>query len=86
MDTRQVIIQVEDTGLGIPADQLEHIFERFGRYQGSTQNRRQHSTGLGLTFCRLVVEAHGGSIGVSSEVGSGTTFRVILPIADTITD
>jgi signal transduction histidine kinase len=77
--SRQVIIEVEDTGSGIPADQLEHIFERFGRYQRSTPNDRQTSTGLGLTFCRLVVEAHGGSMSVSSVVGSGTTFRVMLP-------
>jgi signal transduction histidine kinase len=76
---RQVIIEVEDNGSGIPADQLEHIFERFGRYQGSTPNGRQTSTGLGLTFCRLVVEAHGGGMSVSSVVGSGTTFRVVLP-------
>jgi signal transduction histidine kinase len=77
--TRQVIIEVEDTGPGIPADQLEHIFERFGRSQGSTPNGRQTSTGLGLTFCRLVVEAHGGSISVASVVGTGTIFRVMLP-------
>ncbi len=77
--SRQVIIEVEDNGSGIPDDQLEHIFERFGRYQGSAPNRRQTSTGLGLTFCRLVVEAHGGSLSVSSVVGSGTTFRIMLP-------
>src|SRR6266540_1354108 len=77
--SRQVIIEVEDNGSGIPDDQLEHIFERFGRYQGSAPNRRQTSTGLGLTFCRLVVEAHGGFLSVSSVVGSGTTFRIMLP-------
>jgi len=77
--SRQVVIEVEDNGSGIPAEQLEHIFERFGRYQGSAPNGRQTSTGLGLTFCRLVVEAHGGSLSVSSVVGCGTTFRVLLP-------
>ena len=78
MYRRQVIIEVEDNGSGIPADQLEHIFERFGRYKGGTSNGRQTSTGLGLTFCRLVVEAHAGCLSVSSVVGSGTTFRVML--------
>ena len=77
---RHLVIEVADNGLGIPADQLEHIFERFGRYNNGSAAGRQTSTGLGLTFCRLVVEAHGGSISVSSVVGSGTTFRVVLPI------
>jgi signal transduction histidine kinase len=75
-----LVIEVEDDGLGIPPEQLEHIFEKFGHFNRQP-NARQDSTGLGLTFCRLVVEAHGGTIGVSSGVGRGTTFRVILPIA-----
>jgi signal transduction histidine kinase len=73
-----LIIEVEDDGSGIPAEQIEHVFEKFGRFNRQP-NARQNSTGLGLTFCRLVVEAHGGTIGVSSEVGRGTTFRVALP-------
>lgn len=77
----QVVIEVEDSGLGIPAERLERIFEKFGRFS-SEPNPRQVSTGLGLTFCRLVVEEHGGSIGVSSVVGQGSTFRITLPTAE----
>jgi signal transduction histidine kinase len=79
-DDRQLVFEVEDNGLGIPADRLERIFEKFGRFSGEP-NVRQDSTGLGLTFCRLVAEAHGGTIGVSSAVGQGTLFRVTLPVA-----
>jgi signal transduction histidine kinase len=74
----QIVLEVEDTGPGIPADRLDHIFEKFGRLSGES-NARQDSTGLGLTFCRLVAQAHGGEIAVSSVVGQGTIFRVTLP-------
>ncbi|MCE5238471.1 PocR ligand-binding domain-containing protein [bacterium] len=68
---------VSDTGPGIPPDQREHIFEKYGQVRGRQPVR--HSTGLGLTFCKLVVEAHGGRIWVESELGHGSTFRVYLP-------
>ncbi|HJZ48841.1 MAG TPA: HAMP domain-containing sensor histidine kinase, partial [Roseiflexaceae bacterium] len=74
----QIVIEVEDNGSGIPPAHLERIFEKFGRFN-SEQPALQTSTGLGLTLCRLVVEAHGGTIGVTSTVGQGTTFRVTLP-------
>src|SRR6266545_2023893 len=74
-----VVVEVEDDGPGIAPDRLERIFDRFGRFS-SEPNARQDSTGLGLTLCRLVVEAHGGQIGVSSVVGRGATFRVTLPV------
>ena len=74
----QILIEVEDNGLGIPPAYLERIFEKFGRF--STENPVvQSSTGLGLTLCRLVVEAHGGTIGVTSTLGQRTTFRVTMP-------
>jgi signal transduction histidine kinase len=56
----------------------ERIFEKFGQVE-SKQNQRQYSTGLGLTFCKLAAEAHGGSIGVDSEVGKGSTFWFTVP-------
>jgi signal transduction histidine kinase len=74
----QIVLVVEDNGPGIPPVYLERIFEKFGRFSAE-QPALQSSTGLGLTLCRLVVEAHGGTIGVTSEVGQGTAFRVTMP-------
>jgi signal transduction histidine kinase len=76
----RLAIEVADTGPGIPPEHLEQIFQKFGRVN-SESNGRQESTGLGLTFCRLAVEAHGGTIGVCSTVGQGATFRITLPLA-----
>ena len=71
------MIEVEDNGPGIPPAYLERVFGKFSRF--STENPAvQSSTGLGLTLCRLVVEAHGGTIGVMSTLGQRTTFRVII--------
>src|SRR6266446_302816 len=75
-----VTISVSDDGQGIPPDQHEHIFEKFGQTESGVEHR--HSTGLGLTFCRLAVEAHEGKIGVQSELGKGSTFWFTLPIRD----
>jgi len=75
-----VTISVSDDGQGIPPDQHEHIFEKFGQTESGVEHR--HSTGLGLTFCRLAVEAHEGKIGVQSELGKGSTFQFSLPIRD----
>jgi signal transduction histidine kinase len=76
-ESGRVIIEVADTGPGIPAEYLNRIFEKFVRVGGRGQGR-QDSTGLGLTFCRLAIEAHGGKISVASQVGVGTTFRLEL--------
>jgi len=73
-----VRVYVRDTGPGIPSESRERIFEKFGQVSPQ-QNRQQYSTGLGLTFCKLAVEAHGGSIGVDSEVGKGSTFWFTVP-------
>jgi two-component system OmpR family sensor kinase len=75
----ELAIEVEDTGPGIPPEFLERIFEKFGRVNNGETHSRQDSTGLGLTFCRLAVEAHGGTIDLSSIVDQGTTFRITLP-------
>ena len=73
-------IAVIDTGIGIAASDLPHVFERFWR---TDQSRDRHSggTGIGLTISRSLVELQGGQIEVESELGSGSTFRFFLPLA-----
>jgi len=72
-------LTVADTGAGIPAEHLPHIFERF--YRVDRARSHQHgSTGLGLSIVKQVAEAHGGQVRVRSEPGAGTTFTVALPI------
>jgi signal transduction histidine kinase len=71
-------MEVRDTGVGIPADKLPKIFEKFYQVDNSAQPRSVGS-GLGLAIAREIVEAHGGTITAESEVGKGTTFRVTLP-------
>ena len=73
-----VRVAVSDTGPGIPREYRERVFEKFGQVDAVLRGQR-FSTGLGLTFCRLAVEAHGGHIGVDSEVGRGSTFWFVLP-------
>ena len=76
----QVALEVSDTGIGIPADQLERIFERFYQVDGGTQ-RQYGGVGLGLALVKEIVEAYGGRVTVESRVGEGSTFTVLLPIA-----
>ena len=73
-----VTLSVSDDGPGIPPEDRERIFEKFGQVQRRAPGR-QPSTGLGLTFCRMVAEAHGGRIWVESEPGHGSTFFVFIP-------
>ncbi len=74
-------IEVEDTGPGVPPDMQERIFDKFAQVETRRKGRAPYSTGLGLTFCKLAVEAHGGRIGVDSQVGHGSTFWFVLPTA-----
>jgi signal transduction histidine kinase len=74
----QLDISVSDTGPGIPADQLDRIFERFHRVDGS-RSRDRGGSGLGLAIARAIVEAHGGSIYAESISGHGATLRINLP-------
>ncbi len=71
-------IEVEDTGIGIPSDKVELVFERFFRVDDS-RNDKTGGSGLGLAICRSIVEAHGGCLTASSELGKGSRFRIELP-------
>ncbi len=75
-----VEIKVADSGEGIPADKQAFVFNKFGQVDAKDSGRIK-STGLGLTFCKMAIEAHGGKIGVVSEVEQGTTFTFTLPVA-----
>lgn len=74
-------VTVADTGVGIPADALPHMFQKFYRVQGNAHLGK--GTGLGLNLAKHVIETvHGGTIGVTSEVGKGSAFTFTLPLAD----
>jgi signal transduction histidine kinase/HAMP domain-containing protein len=73
-----VMLQVSDTGIGIPPEKQPHVFERFYQVDGSIR-RRYGGTGLGLALVKEVVEAHKGKVSVESKVGRGSTFTVALP-------
>jgi two-component system, OmpR family, phosphate regulon sensor histidine kinase PhoR len=76
----RALLQVADTGEGIPARELPRIFERFYRVD-KARARQTGGTGLGLAIVRHVAEAHGGTVWVDSELGRGSTFTVALPVA-----
>ena len=71
-------ITVTDNGSGIPADKLEKIFAKF--YQVDSSTTREHGgTGIGLSICKGIIDAHGGKIWAESKVGQGATFHILLP-------
>ena len=76
---------VADTGAGIPSSLHDRIFEKFAQVEGASVPapggavRRAFSTGLGLTYCKMATEAHGGRIWFESEEKRGTTFSVVVP-------
>jgi len=74
----EFVLQVCDTGPGIPKESLEHIFEKFYRVPGA--ERMAQGTGLGLSICKRIVDAHSGRMEVQSKVGQGTIFVVTLPL------
>ena len=79
-DQDRVVFSVIDTGIGIPEDQMSHIFEEFTQVDGST-TRKVGGTGLGLPISRHFVELHGGQIWVTSTPGEGSTFSFSIPIS-----
>jgi len=79
MHRTHLLLKVLDTGIGIPADRLEEIFEGFRQADDST-TRRYGGTGLGTTIARNLTHLMGGRIGVDSQVGKGSRFWVRLPL------
>jgi len=79
IDGGEALVTVQETGMGIPPDDLPHIFERFYRCD---QSRSEPGTGLGLSLARALARAHRGDITVTSTLGQGSTFTLILPKAE----
>ena len=77
-EENRAVLEVRDTGAGIPTDELPHIWDRLFRGDAS---RAERGLGLGLSLVKAIVEAHGGTVSVVSEVGHGSTFTVSLPIS-----
>ncbi|KQW53151.1 hypothetical protein ASC77_02305 [Nocardioides sp. Root1257] len=73
-----VLVEVSDTGIGIPPDEVDQVFGRFFRGAGAL-DRHIPGTGLGLDIVSSIVAAHGGEVSLESELGRGSTFRVVLP-------
>ena len=80
-----VVLEVSDTGMGIPADAIDHVFERFYRVD-KARSRQTGGSGLGLAIVRGIVHRNRGEITLESEPGKGTTFRVIFPAFDAEVD
>lgn len=76
-----VRVEVRDSGIGISAENLSRIFERFYQVDG-TATRRRGGLGLGLTICKIIVDSHGGHIGVESQIGQGACFYFVLPLVE----
>jgi len=73
----QMLISVQDTGVGIPEDAVSHIFEKF--YRVRDHESKAIGTGLGLSICKKIVQGHGGTIEIKSKVGIGTNIIISLP-------
>jgi len=75
------VLTVEDTGTGVPEDELPRLFNRFHRVEGA-RGRTQEGTGIGLALVQELVKLHGGTVGVASVFGQGSTFTVTIPLGD----
>ena len=69
-------IEIQDTGIGVPSDKLQKIFEEFYQVEGN----KHGGAGLGLAIAKHLVEEHGGKIWVESQIGKGSTFSFTLPV------
>lgn len=81
MNRRFVRVKITDSGVGIAAEELPLLFKRY-KQASSARTTKQKGTGLGLVICKLIVEAQGGTVGVQSELGKGSTFSFTLPVAE----
>lgn len=77
IEDKEIVLYIQDTGLGIPDESLPHLFEKFFRVR--EHESRVAGTGLGLSICKQIVSGHGGRIEVKSKIGVGTVFSVFLP-------
>jgi len=77
-DDPEPTLTITDTGVGIPAADLPHLFDRFYR-TADADTRADQGAGLGLSIAKAIIDAHHGSLHVSSEPGHGTTVRIVLP-------
>ncbi len=78
----RILVEVRDTGIGIPKEKLQRLFQEFSQVDSST-TRKYGGSGLGLSICRNLVKMMGGTIGVESEEGAGSIFRFELPVEET---
>src|SRR6185436_11479923 len=78
-DGQSALLEVADTGTGIPESELPRLFERFHRVEG-TQGRTHEGSGIGLALVQELVKLHGGTIEAASIIGRGSTFRVRIPL------
>ncbi|MEY4199685.1 MAG: hypothetical protein RLZZ265_1425, partial [Verrucomicrobiota bacterium] len=78
----KAVLEVADTGMGIPTGALPHVFERFFRVD-KARSRELGGAGIGLSIVKAICSAHGGQVEVASEEGRGARFRVLLPLAET---
>jgi len=77
------VVSISDNGLGVPEEYSDRIFDKFATVE-LKKGRGRHSTGLGLTFCKLAVELHGGRIWMEPRGGGGSVFRFTLPVSKTV--
>ncbi|MGH9427542.1 MAG: sensor histidine kinase, partial [Terriglobia bacterium] len=80
-EAETIVLEVFDNGSGIPPEALRHLFDRFYRLD-KARSRELGGSGLGLSICKSICEAHGGQIEARSQPANGTTFRVTLPALD----
>ena len=75
-----LVFAVTDTGVGISPEYLEKLFNKFTQFSPGAHHSANHGTGLGLVIVKGIIDAHGGTVGVGSTVGKGSTFYFTLPL------
>lgn len=80
VEEHHVVVEIQDTGIGITHDDLPHIFDRYYK-ANKARTKNESGAGIGLTMAKKIIEGHGGSITVTSVIDSGSVFRVVMPLA-----